>query len=875
MSTKYKILLIGLLALGMWLVVPLGTAHAADCTPTEGQDWCYKLDFTQAPYGIATVPSNEQTPRGVWVYGSGWHPELGWLGNYRMQILIDNLPTADINITHFDRTFVSAGNNIEYWINDVWIDYFPDGATGQAIITDVESHTDAESIEVYLRDNASSTAVLTSISFEGTGANPFTGWNPETLYQPIAAADLETSSGYTANVASLLSTVPDARVYSPITGEVTHVGQSASGYTVTISGTNYHVVIGNLATVYPALGESVTAQCVIGTTGDQLLAVDGYSWGSIDQITYTIDDYTNTLDWTDDDDPSGSLPCGEKYKRDECLNGNPDLENYAVGWTLKRSKDSGSETASIANSDVLLWYGDQLYQDIVLTPSDTYYLTIVAGLYNEWGTQPLTSDTLRVTVGEEMINFTVTPTSPTQNVILESSSFVPDTPDSGSDVFRLMIENNNPGSAGIWISFVCLHSGDLTAEPSACYFTNPDVTDPAEWGYDAGAEWANYVPFEFGLGDYGPQILYDGVRLESDEYIYNSILLYGFTDAAVTYFVDVKARYQVGLSDTTNQTLVYITDAPSLELMYQDTDEPPNETVIDEFTIDNIILYRGYRYAFDVPANTTYEGNLYLTNTVTDPPDTVVEVTHVCLSPEGGLWPGFSDPILGIANPARCEAPSRPTTINPGEWIAYLTSSVKYIWNCEAASMLAAIKGAVMGAIAGIGMLGRYLAGLVAGLAAWLMRTLEVLGAGLAGALMGSIEASINDLLALDFLRLLYDILSLLIATAAAVVSILDSLFDFGVTLLGALVALFDMIAALWAALLGAINSTSAADIGYPVCANPDDPLIAVCWGVDAVDNVVQMLPALQIGGTLIAGAMAVYTIVWTMRQVGQFSAEL
>jgi hypothetical protein len=278
------------------------------------------------------------------------------------------------------------------------------------------------------------------------------------------------------------------------------------------------------------------------------------------------------------------------------------------------------------------------------------------------------------------------------------------------------------------------------------------------------------------------------------------------------------------------------------------------------------LLWRRYDATFTVAqADSPYDGDLVLTNNSANARR--AQISIVCIEPVSGVWPGYEDSDSGEWQDT-CFKPVEPDTFDPAQWLSYVGRWFGYMWTCVISPLWQRLLTYVSTAVTGLGLLGRWLGALVGRFSGFVAGLVAAAAQALLNSLAAVLAAAWAALIALPFVQWLFD-LGALAATAAGLLGTLITTF---IALLGAVasfvVTLVGVIAGTWASIVAAINST-APDVGMANCGNPSDPLIGLCYGLQAVADFLAEFPILTASIYVLAGNIGLFTMVWTMRSVG------
>ncbi len=676
--------------------------------------------------------------------------------------------------------------------------------------------------------------------------------------------------------ASYIWTTPNADVYATIPGTVTSVVADASGYGMRVELLTpwAQAVFANLATVYVSPGDEVEADCLIGTAGpnftpipedpDKETKIVEYPSG-YGQILYGLQDSTGYLDWRLLDYPEGNRMCGRSWRTDNCINNNPNLTNYATGWSAFPNYVTRHDSSvTLVAGDA--WLG--LYQDVQLGAGD-YYITIVAT------TTIGSKATLGVQLGgviepgsfpENQV--VISPTQPGDLQAWEVGPITPTNPLPGtSNVYRLTLSNiwKGTGSTPVQIDFVCIHTGEVVLEAARCYFPNWDFSDNAAgWGLHGGASYLSGWDLVNPLGG--------ELQIPPEGYATHSISLTSYETEAVDYDIWVMARLELAL-DAPNSWLQG-SATEQLEITIDRVSDPDIE--LADFTVNNYVVYKKYRDTFQVPADTTYTG----TFTMLHAGDTrSIGIFAVCITPTEGTWPGFEDPDYKDSKAAPTEftlaclrPPPLPNSLNPADWLNWIGQLMRYFVDCFITPILQGIYNRLAAIIQGIGWLGKYIGALFAMLVGWLYHVLSSLLRVLTYILGTLLVQWWAALVGLDLLRRLFDLLALVDLFRAWGFAVLQSFLDLLAAGIRTVGALGRVILIMWESARTALNAQDAESIGLPVCAGISDtaPLAPFCWGLSAVNYIIDQTPPLLAAGYIVAGVISWFTIHWTMNRVGK-----
>lgn len=692
-------------------------------------------------------------------------------------------------------------------------------------------------------DNLSITADAATDPFDGVGGSG----GGEILYRPVSTDDtLEVS---TASQPNIITAVSDAWVHAAASGVVTSISPTGGSNHVTVESVDYAAEYSNLAFVYAEVGDTIAGGCILGRVGDQILATSATYSYPVGQVGFAIDDGGGPMAWQAWPDATSSSGCSDSNATANCLTANPKLNDYASRW---------STTGQPTNESVILDTGEKLAQYLTLTASTNYYLTIIASSASGSATIPGNLATIKYTLGD--VEGTVSFDKDADYAILEIGPITPTLPDLLPDVYALTLLIPAESQA-VNITFVCLHDGSAQVAPEACYFPN--------WHF--GRQGTGGWTLSAGAVDAAP--LRPFVSLPQNETISHPIVIYGYTDADADYRLRVVGRTDVNdVSFTFSDIAQYISTGFQTDLTVSyDVSGVPVETLAN-IDILNVVIFREYRNEFTVPEDATWDGDLVATNDTATADD--IEIQAICLAPASGVWPGYEAADSPGAN-RDCSVPQTPVTLNPAEWVGYSVEIILWLWYCVISPIIASIAAGVSAAIIGLGMMGRWLGSLVAVSAGFALGLAIGAGQALLSGFAVAVGAAWAVLSDFPFIQLAYDLLGLLGAAGVLMAVITGDLLGFLASVGGYIGVFTAMSVNGWLGLVDAINSGTAPAIGAPNCGNPSDPLIGLCYGLDAIGEVVTEFPALTASTYVMSGSIGLRTIIWTVRTFGKVIGDV
>ena len=721
----------------------------------------------------------------------------------------------------------------------------PASSAGLSLITAESGYTTTAPYHYPWVDAFTISADAATDPFDGVGGSG--AGNDQ--YRPVRTLDTlevfeDVEAGY-----SYITAYDGADVFAAINGVVTLIQPGGGGSTVHVENETLEADYFNLAVVYAQVGDAVEAGCVLGQAGEQFTVTQtDYAPVPVSQITFRLTDGVDSLDWQSFPDPPSKPACGDHLRTSNCLNNNPNLDDDARLWTTDGAAGDGTVT---------LDPGESLVQQIVLTAGVDYYLIMIGTTYGSSFNNIGLPSTFAATLGDASDEVTIQPKSNEEMMLVDFvNPLTPTIPDTPPDIYDLAISPAD-GSNPILITFACLHEGNVLVTPDACYLTNAEFglygTDG--WDLSEGASFNDVARY---------------VRLQQDEWMSQPIDLSSYDGADADYYIRVQAV-------TSDQDLDPITDfvdwvsgdyIANLDATYE-VDSVVVETLA-QWDINNIIVFWEYQEIFTVPDGQSFTGDLVLTNATVTPATRMIDLRLACITPVSGIWPGYEDPDSGPVIERKCSSCTPPRSLAVVAWIEYLICVFRNLWTCTIAALLNRILAALVAVRTGLGYFGRYVAALLLRLAAFVAL---VAASGLQALLNGVallFTAAWAALAALGVTQSAWDILSLGALMMGVLATAIDTLLGLLVQIVSFTVVLVGVVTTSWAAIVAAINGAMAPEVGLPNCGNPSDPLIGLCYGLNAVTAIIAEFPALVASTYVMAGSLGIYTIVWTIRVVGK-----
>lgn len=709
----------------------------------------------------------------------------------------------------------------------------------------------------------------TSSSLPGPGApSP-----PEIdLYQPVRTSDLVDHTEFTDSVTgaftspSIISTTLGASVYSSVEGTVTSVRDDGSvyGLVVEVATPYFAVRYNNLETSYVRVGDDVSAGCIIGTAGPIYTDIDDPPAAGYSQFSYSAADAANYYDWTEWAAPTGSEMCGSTYRTENCITNNPNLKGYAKGWTASKPPSGSKGIADIFEDGVVLNAGAYLYQDLVLT-GGPYYITIIATTIGG-----NSADILTVTLGDDAEEIDITPTS-YESLDRYTTSAVTLSGPLYDDIYRLSISNDNLNSPGILVDHICLHDGSANYGTLACYFAAKKVswisTSPTDsgWTLSGVTEFSN-----------GPPGLYDLRFDDVGDYVSHEILLSGNASTSKDYFLFVLHNLFGPMADRN----------PADEIVYDLRIDDEFGTLVDIGDLTSTTYYllgaKEDAFKFSVPAATTYDGDFIIEVTTDDLGTNSAQIEGVCITPTNGQWPG-EDPIdyeTPLKDKGSCllfpTAPDISITAI-ADWFSYLSLVIIWIFSCLILPFVSGMYNVLLQIPDGIGLLGKYLGALYKYNGKWSIEWLKAFAGFLNDLFLWGLFVALNGLLGQPFIARLFDLWGYSTVIREGLWDIAIAILALLTSLARAIIALIDLTGKLFHAARLAFNTTDVQDLNLPVCPGIDDEaaLAPLCWGLDAVNIIVNATPGLLAAGAIVAAVMSWFTINWTVRQLNDAAGDM
>jgi hypothetical protein len=851
-------------------------------------------EYEASPYGSVASLHGNPVPSIEGEYSSG--PD-GFGFSYGTAAALITLPEGcdliDITWDSFEEdTYSTGGIFVDLWLYDEEMDTIGSTFSGYAggpqgewttngpVDEIVDPGADARYLEVNLRATIAATFVpmeggevaLDNVHFtcEGIEEPPDPPgaifWQPiqeseqidvftpvdEETDEILAASRITAAAVYSTDDLKLNSAAV-VQVYSAIPGVIGSVVQTTDSlYAVRIDGSGeaagFTATYSNLSTVYVLPGDTVEGGCVIGVAGPQFAAVDGVTDPSYKQIIFSVaeDDPEEELgilqDWTVYADPHGSEVCGSLLRYEDCINNNPKFEENGSAWSYGNSGSYTDNAPERGPGFVMLLGGQYASQEIWLPVMETYYVTVAS-------TPQGPDATLSVQLGDMTIDQVITPTLPGTTVITEFGPYTGMEPSAPGHIYTLAVTNEDPPTApyGTYVNFVCMHidGADSRTPPAACYFSNPKFDEDDSWVLAGGAS----IESALGVGGF--------LSMPLSSTASQGVYLYAFPAEPGQYRVTISARQEGLIADIGGDTILSASiDSPALD----DT---------ATFNVHNTVLMKKFVHEFEVDVGDVADGDYILEVTDLDAGVDSIQIGEVCLEPVGGQWPGYGN----SANKApTCDSCSFPgINLDPTIWLAWLgclfTSFV-----CKIPAWIAIITAPMTAIFNFLGLIGRWFAVVGFRFGVFLQSLISSVVALLSGVLIGAINGVWAALNSLPLIQEIVDRFGLAEIIAAAITGVIFGILASILSVIQ-IMASFAQIAGIFlAAMMDAVNGTSTVDTGMPVCASlpTEDALYPLCMGLDLVDLMMTVFPALNAWIYAAIGVLGYFTATHIFARVGQ-----
>lgn len=923
-KSRIPAIIVVAIALLLLLITP-APALAGYCTPHPGNTWCIEYDFlvSDGTWYTPTVGSPPVTA-GEYIAGTGWSAtdyttNLGGDQSGR-EVFIQKDLGSTFTITRTDILYDMTRGTTES-SGSFALQLFFD--TGVAVDVSWDSQSDGTDL-VQTWTGSSATALIgfalrtmvdfppyttkdgsarvQSITIEGTGTDPGippsgTGDDP---YQPMREEDrfnvltghdeddniISSSSIVATGTASSKrpSLVIAPAVYAAFTGQVSKVFPNSDGtYYVQIAGdidgTSYVADYYNVADLLVIPGDTITGGCVLGRAGPPVRNVDTSSLPPEKQRLYEIqydlinvddpgpvEDFANFQDWTDDTNPSATTPCSSQGFNPNCLNNNSNFGSRGMFW-YGIVNEIGKEPDFI-DGQVTVPAGAAVAQDIEIPDGDlsTYILTVAFA--------PTANDQamLTVSLGGDITSISSTyGNSAGQLTLRKTDAITPTEPDIDPDIYTLKLSSTRP----VRITFACLQDENAPVNPpatGACYFTDPKFQTGDGWTLSGGASLDSEVGSFF-------QTRYF-VSLPELASVSQGITLSGYSDGPATYTVTARARIDLF-------TLSPDDDYGFMTVAFDATDDDFDGE--RQFLVKPDLLIGQYSQTWTVTEGATATGTFSITDDELNGSETEIKVYEICISPDRSYWPdptGTNPNVMSDTDRVCSQqvdvTPQAPTDIvSVGAWIvSWLQWVGKFLSiniDCYIRRALDVITAFLRPFFDWLAMIGRWFFANASVIGRWFLSLLAYLMALLSNLLNGIISVIWNAIKDTSLVVGLFDTLDLLSRFVNALISLALSVVALGLNILRLLNSLAQIIGTFWAAVKAAFNSTTATDVGIPICASiaEDDPLFGFCQGLDLFDYVLVRFPSLNVLGAVGIGAIALYTINKSIERVGSAFGEV
>jgi hypothetical protein len=646
-------------------------------------------------------------------------------------------------------------------------------------------------------------------------------------------------------------------VRSSISGLVTKAGQQSDGYMFVIEGDGIVVEYHGLSQSYVVWHDTVSAGCVLGKLAATSLKPEGMYTQDIGALRFAAwevdgDDWTR-LDWTIWDDSESVVPCSSTLTTENCVNINPNFEQFALGWDTIPPAEYGSGP-SILDNGVVLHYLESVGQWLVLDDEEDWYISLVATVSNNsngglW-------DVLGLLLGGDTEVVYLEPGFLGQGVIVRDiGPFELGEPAYPPDVYALGAEPGWNGTNGIEIQFLCVHNGTpVMRDTPYCYFDNASFDEGSE-GWDESASGVTWHP----IGVNNPNL--GAVVLQPGAWISQPIDLPSYDGEDADYFLAISARTALAEEGTIGDIWGSLTATV-------------NHTVEEEIAdlgshdISNVLISLGYNIDFTVTDGNTLTGDLVIENDSES--EAEVEFQEICIRPVRGLWPWEEGADQLPEYSYTCSGCTMPTEILAvGAWINWLFCQIGVIWFCHLKPMVLDILQWFKNLADAIGYLGRWLGILLFRLGEFLLDLLVAFGLALKDAFLSILAAAWNFIAGLDILQALYDLAGYAISVLTGGIGLLVDIGNLIITALNILLTMGRVLEIFFAHVLAAMNGASET-FSFPSCVAPSEPIfVGWCVGLELAAGVIDEFPALSLSFVLVAGCVGLFTGVWTVRQIG------
>jgi len=629
-------------------------------------------------------------------------------------------------------------------------------------------------------------------------------------YRPVLTVDT-LAEVTTDDVHWTIGTTPGAKVFAVDDATVGGVWLDSTGYSVGlfVNGVDF-VLYSRLSVAFAEIGDTIEGGCVLGYAGPAEPS-DPNNYGLI-----KYQHNTNLGDWRDYNESLSVTPCN--VDDSNCINLNPEFNDDNESWL---SRDGLMSSLNTGGDSILLLPPDvQAYQPgFEVALADTYYVTIAARLTGLATTGQVTAwiggteSSMAVNIiGNEYAVVTSQPLSPAFN---------------GTSEFRLT--NTSVNNAGLQITFACLHTGDATVQPPACYFADSQLqTDSFET--EGGA---TFEPSVLGVGRYSIPV---GGAIRSP------VDISAFSDAPTDFTLVIQGA----APDAATEVTASIIDS--------DTDDPLQAIDTYEFTS---LLWANPSHGFTLDAAEHVVGDLYIENTGAE----TVLISALCLSSDAGVWAGYE-------NPDYANEPLLPTDCTPCQfpeslidvvaWLNWIGCVLRYLIFCLLMTLVNNIWNTVLAIMAGVGLFGRWLGRAISIVVDWAWRAAGRLLATLISSAIPILNAIMAWILSLPFVRDLLDAASVaglwINGIIAFIVGVIN-LFVAAVRFVGVLITL---VGTAWVAFIQGLSGSSEFTAILPDCYDSGSPFYDVCLVLDVLNFVVSQVTAVAV----LFGAVAI-SIVW------------